>query len=88
MSDRTMRFAARMIAVGLLGVAWAIGTLTMVVVLQTATATWQLKAMGYAGLLPVAGLLIYIVLTDLADWRASRRDGGEDWAPGIGQDRT
>jgi len=84
MTDRTTRFAARMIAVGLLGVAWAIATLTMVVVQQTAASGWQMKLMGYLGMAPVAVLLLYVVLTDCADWQSSRKAkpaAGADGSP-------
>lgn len=73
MTDRALRFAARMIAVGLLGVAWTIGTLTLVLVQQAPGEGWRSKALGLAGLAPVALLLLYIVVTDFADWRLSRK---------------
>ncbi|MDD4892015.1 MAG: hypothetical protein PHU85_19005 [Phycisphaerae bacterium] len=73
MTDRAVRFAARIIAIGLLGVAWTIGTLALVLVQQAAEPSWRQRATAYAGLLPVGVLLLYVVLTDLADWRISRK---------------
>ncbi len=68
MTDRSLRFAARMIAVGLLGVAWTIGTLVLVIARESDT------VLGLTGLLPVTVMLVYVILTDLADWRISRKE--------------
>lgn len=78
MSDRTVRFAARIIAIGLLGVAWTIGTLALVMVRIQAQlspkAMDRTELLAYLGLAPVAIMLLYVVVTDLHDWRASRRE--------------
>jgi len=78
MSDRSLRFAARMIAAGLLGVAWTIGTLAMVLVQQMSSDNWQPRVIAYVGLAPVAVLLLYIVVTDFADWRNQSRQQRAD----------
>jgi hypothetical protein len=80
MSDRALRFAARMIAVGLLGVAWTIGTVAMVLVQldRQTEGQWQARLLGYAGMAPVAVLLIYVIVTDLADWRRTSKQQADD----------
>ena len=83
MTDRALRFAARMIAVGLLGVAWAIGTLAMTLVmtvLPQSESNWRLRLMGMAGLAPVGVILLYVILSDLADWHVSRKQRQQESA--------
>jgi hypothetical protein len=76
MTDRALRFAARIIAIGLLGVAWTIGTLAMTLVmtvLPQSESNWRLRLMGMAGLLPVGVMLLYVIVSDLADWHVTRK---------------
>ncbi|MCG3181870.1 MAG: hypothetical protein BIFFINMI_04305 [Phycisphaerae bacterium] len=77
MSDRTMRFAARMIAVGLLGVAWTIGTLTLVIIRQSPVQDPRGQWIAWLGLAPVGLMLIYVTLTDFADYQRHRQSGGD-----------
>ena len=82
MDDRTTRFAARMIAVGLLGVAWTIATLTLVFIEMATSVNTRLRIMGYLGLAPVALMLFYVIATDFADYRRSRKAGKDDQTGG------
>jgi cadmium resistance protein CadD (predicted permease) len=78
MDDRTTRFAARMIAVGLLGVAWTIATFILVVIEMSDSVNARLRIMGYLGLAPVALMLFYVIATDYADYKRSRGAGKSD----------
>lgn len=75
MTDRTVRFAARIIAVGMLGVAWTLATLTLVIVQQgqDTVSHGALLTTAYLGMIPVALLLVYVILTDFADYSRTRR---------------